>query len=73
MILGTENMAKIFRYGEMIELDPAGLIQEGEKQIRRLKSELASLERKPEEFHVLPPTYPELKQLLRKELTDAGA
>jgi hypothetical protein len=45
MILGTENIAKIFRYGEMIELDPAGLIQEADKQIRRLRSELASLQR----------------------------
>jgi hypothetical protein len=45
MILGTENMAKIFRYGEMIELDPAGLIREAEKQMRRLEIELDNLER----------------------------
>jgi len=45
MILGTDNIAKIFRYGEMIELDPAGLIREADKEIRRLRSELSSLRR----------------------------
>ncbi len=45
MILGTENIAKIFRYGEMIDLDPAGMIDEADKQIRSLKSELSSLRR----------------------------
>jgi len=44
-ILGTENIAKIFRYGEMIDLDPAGMIDEAEKQIRSLRSELSSLRR----------------------------
>ncbi len=45
MILGTENIAKIFRYGEMMELDPSGLIQEAEKQIRKLSNELSTLRR----------------------------
>ena len=44
MILGTENISKIFRYGERIELDPSGLIGEAEKEFRRLKTELAALE-----------------------------
>jgi hypothetical protein len=45
MILGTENIAKIFRYGEMMELDPSGMIEEADKQIQRLRSELSSLRR----------------------------
>ena len=43
MILGTENIAKIFRYGEMMELDPFGMIKEADKQTRRLRSELSAL------------------------------
>jgi hypothetical protein len=71
MILGTENIAKIFRYGEMLELDPSGMIQEADKRIRMLRSELASLRR--EEPPPRQGSGPDLRRILdRIEELDTG-
>jgi hypothetical protein len=45
MILGSENISKIFLYDEGVELDPAGMIQEAEARIRRITTEQANVKR----------------------------
>ncbi len=71
MILGTENIAKIFRYGEMLDLDPSGMIQEADQLIRRLASELSSLSR--EEAPSRHGAGPDLRRILdRMEELDSG-
>ena len=43
LIIGSENLARIFQYDEMIDADPNGLVVEAEKRIERITSEKASL------------------------------
>ncbi|HVO76679.1 MAG TPA: hypothetical protein VMT60_01715, partial [Candidatus Bathyarchaeia archaeon] len=43
LILGSENLSKIFLYGELINADPNLLIGEGQKQISRLENERSSV------------------------------
>jgi hypothetical protein len=45
MILGSENISKIFLYDEGIGLDPAGMIEEAEARIRRITTEQANVRR----------------------------
>ncbi|MCK4235467.1 MAG: DUF885 family protein [Candidatus Krumholzibacteria bacterium] len=46
LILGLENLSKIFMYDDFLELDPNRMIKEAEKSIGRLKKEANSIERK---------------------------
>jgi hypothetical protein len=46
LIIGSENLTKIFRYGEMIDSDPNMLAAEAEKQIKRIASEKVVLEKR---------------------------
>jgi hypothetical protein len=46
LIIGSENLARIFQYDEMIESDPNMLVVEAEKQIKRIASERATLARR---------------------------
>jgi hypothetical protein len=46
LIIGSENLAKIFQYDELIDADPNVLIVEAEKQITRIASEKITLERR---------------------------
>jgi hypothetical protein len=43
LIIGSENLTKIFQYDEMINSDPNMLVVEAEKQIKRIASEKATL------------------------------
>ncbi|HEY5133904.1 MAG TPA: DUF885 family protein [Candidatus Krumholzibacteriaceae bacterium] len=42
-IIGSENLSKIFLYGEHLNVDPNVLIAEGEKQVKRLENEKSSI------------------------------
>jgi hypothetical protein len=46
IIIGSENLTKIFRYDEMIDSDPNVLVAEAEKQITRIEGERTSLLRR---------------------------
>jgi len=46
IILGSENLSRIFDYGELINADPNMLIAEAEKQMKRLASERGSILRR---------------------------
>ncbi len=46
LIIGSENLARIFHYDEMIDADPNMLVAEAEKQIKRIATEKATLERR---------------------------
>ena len=46
LIIGSENLAKIFQYDEMIDSDPNMLAAEAEKQIKRIASERTALVRR---------------------------
>jgi len=46
LIIGSENLARIFKYDEMIDSDPNMLIAEAEKQIKRIASERTALARR---------------------------
>ncbi len=46
IIIGSENLTKIFRYDEMIDSDPNMLVAEAEKQIARIEGERAALVRR---------------------------
>jgi hypothetical protein len=45
LILGSENIARILRYDESIEISTAEAIEEADKAIRRFKTELTRLQR----------------------------
>jgi hypothetical protein len=46
LILGTENLSKVFLYDELLDSDPNVLVAEAESQIKRLSAEKASFERR---------------------------
>ena len=43
LILGSENLSKIFLYGEHLNVDPNVLVAEGEKRMKRLEDEKSSI------------------------------
>ena len=46
LILGAENLSKLFLYGELLNADPNVLVAQAENQIKRLAGEKSSLERR---------------------------
>ncbi len=46
LIVGSENLARIFQYDEMIDADPNVLAAEAEKQIKRIATEKTTLARR---------------------------
>ena len=43
LIIGSENLSKIFLYGEHLNADPNVLVAEGQRQMKRLDSEKSSI------------------------------
>jgi hypothetical protein len=84
IILGSENLSKIFLYGELINADPNMLIAEGKKQMKRLETEKSSILKRFElERQGLVPAHPRPEpkknetfesriELLLKELLSMG-
>ncbi|MGD1048361.1 MAG: DUF885 family protein [Candidatus Krumholzibacteriaceae bacterium] len=51
LIIGSENLAKIFLYGEHLDVDPNALVAEGAKQMKRLDDEKSAILKRMELEH----------------------